>query len=248
MNAITKEHQSSIALVDPSAAALAVVPVDNSPFGRMLAASQAGISLDQLQQMMEMQERWEKVQAEKSYNKAFAAFKAEAVVIIKNQTATVGSGNNSRKYAGLHDVVSAVTPALSKHGLSASWRLTRDEKDWIEVTCTLRHVDGHAESVSMGGMPDASGAKNTLQARASTKTYLERYTLKAICGVAESDDDNDGAGGSSADRFTLEWIEYALSHRSNQAEFDKVCKDARAAFNEARNSVGLKAFNKAVAA
>ncbi len=31
----------------------------------------------------------------------------------------------------------------------------------------------------MGGPPDAGGAKNALQARASTKSYLERYTLKA---------------------------------------------------------------------
>ncbi len=48
----------------------------------------------------------------------------------------------------------------------------------------------------MGGPPDAGGAKNAIQARASTKTYLERYTLKAICGLSEQDDDDDGAGGS----------------------------------------------------
>lgn len=86
----------------------------------------------------------------------------------------------------------AVTPALSRHGLSTAWKLTRDEKDWLEVTCTLKHVGGHSESVSMGGPPDAGGAKNALQARASTKSYLERYTLKAICGVAEGGDDGDG--------------------------------------------------------
>jgi len=50
----------------------------------------------------------------------------------------------------------------------------------------------------MGGPPDAGGAKNAIQARASTKTYLERYTLKAICGLSEQDDDDDGAGGSSS--------------------------------------------------
>ena len=97
-----------------------------------------------------------------------------------------------KEYAELHDVVDAVTPALSRHGLSTAWKLTRDEKDWLEVTCTLKHVGGHSESVSMGGPPDSGGAKNALQARASTKSYLERYTLKAICGVAEGGDDSDG--------------------------------------------------------
>jgi hypothetical protein len=47
----------------------------------------------------------------------------------------------------------------------------------------------------MGGPPDTGGAKNLIQARASTKTDLERYTLKAICGVAEGGEDDDGAGG-----------------------------------------------------
>ncbi|WP_439586939.1 hypothetical protein [Hydrogenophaga sp.] len=44
----------------------------------------------------------------------------------------------------------------------------------------------------MGGPPDAGGAKNAIMARASTVTYLERYTLKAITGLSEQDDDDDG--------------------------------------------------------
>jgi hypothetical protein len=94
---------------------------------------------------------------------------------------------------------SAQPPALSRHGLSSSWKLTKDDRDWIEVTCYLRHVGGHEESVSMGGPPDTGGAKNAIQARASTKTYLERYTMKAITGLSEQDDDNDGAGAGRGD-------------------------------------------------
>lgn len=167
----------------------AVAP--SSPVAMMLAARAQGASLEEIGQMMDLQERWERREAEKAYNVAFAAFKAEAVRIIKGREVTDGP-LRGRSYAELHNVVDAVTPALSKHGLSASWKLSRDEKDWIEVTCTLRHVGGHSESVSAGGPPDAGGAKNALQARASSITYLERYTLKAICGVAEGGDDTDG--------------------------------------------------------
>jgi len=163
----------------------------NSPMGMMMAAMRQGASLEQVEKMMDLQQRWERQEAAKSYNTAFAAFKAEAVRIIKGREVTDGP-LRGRSYAELHDVVDAVTPALSKHGLSASWKITKDDKDWIEVTCTLKHVEGHSESVSMGGPPDAGGAKNALQARASTKSYLERYTLKAICGVAEGGDDTDG--------------------------------------------------------
>lgn len=162
-----------------------------SPMGMMLAAMSQGASLEQVEKMMDLQDRWERKEAEKSYNAAFAAFKAEAVRIIKGRKVTDGP-LRGKEYAELHDVVDAVTPALSRHGLSTAWKLTKDEPQWIEVTCTLKHTSGHSETVSMGGPPDAGGAKNALQARASTKSYLERYTLKAICGVAEGGDDSDG--------------------------------------------------------
>ena len=162
-----------------------------SPMGMMMAAMGQGASLDQLEKMMGMQVAWETREAEKAYNRAFAEFKAEAVRILKATKVTNGP-LAGKSYAELHNVVDAVTPALSRHGLSASWKLTKDERDWLEVTCILKHVDGHSESVSMGGPPDVGGAKNALQARASSKSYLERYTLKAICGVAEGGDDTDG--------------------------------------------------------
>lgn len=175
----------------------------NSPAAMMMQAMSQGADLAQIEKMMDLQDRWERKEAEKAYNAAFAAFKAEAVRIVKGRKVTDGP-LRGKEYAELHDVVDAVTPALSRHGLSTAWKLTRDEKDWIEVTCTLKHIGGHSESVSMGGPPDAGGAKNALQARASTKSYLERYTLKAICGVAEGGDDMDG--NPPAPRAPLELV------------------------------------------
>jgi len=176
----------------PTATSLAVP--QQSPAGMMMAALDRGASLDQIERMMDLQERFERREAEKAYNVAFAAFKAEAVRVLKGRRVTDGP-LKGKSYAELHDVVDAVTPALSANGLSASWKVSKDEPQWLEVTCTLRHTSGHSESVSMGGPPDAGGAKNAMMARASTKTYLERYTLKAICGVAEVGDDDDGNGG-----------------------------------------------------
>lgn len=170
-----------------------------TPADLLRIAVESNADLDRLERLMQLQDRWEAKEAKKAFDAAFAAFKAEAVTIIKGKDVTDGP-LRGRRYAELHDVVNAVTPALSKHGLSSSWRLTKDEKDWIEVTCYLRHVAGHEESVSMGGPPDTGGAKNAIQARASTKSYLERYTLKAITGLSEQDDDDDGGGAQDAQR------------------------------------------------
>lgn len=164
-----------------------------TPADLLRIAVESGADLDKLERLMALQTQWEAKEAKRAFDAAFSAFKAEAVTILKGRKVTDGP-LKGKSYAELHDVVNAVTPALSKHGLSSSWKLTMDEKDWMQVTCYLRHVNGHEESVSMGGPPDAGGAKNAIQARASTKTYLERYTLKAITGLSEQMDDDDGNG------------------------------------------------------
>ena len=162
-----------------------------TPMSMIQMAVQQGADIEKLQKLMDLQERWEKNEARKAFNEAFAAFKTEAVRVIKNKDVKQGP-LAGKSYAELFSVVDAVTPALSEHGLTASWSITKDEKDWIEVTCQLKHVLGHSEAVSMGGPPDVGGAKSPIQARASTISYLQRYTLKAICGVAERDDDKNG--------------------------------------------------------
>lgn len=178
-------------LAPPATKAQVPAIADTTPAGMMLTLLSKGASIEQISQMMDLQERFEKREAEKSFNAAFAAFKAEAVRVVKNRAVTAGP-LAGKSYAELFSVVDAVTPALSKHGLSAAWRITRDEPAWIEVTCTIKHSAGHSDSVAMGGPPDTGGAKNAIQARASTISYLERYTLKAICGIAEGGEDDDG--------------------------------------------------------
>lgn len=155
-----------------------------------LALSQ-GADIAKIEMLMNLQERWEEREAMKAYNKAFAAFKAETIEIIKNISVNDGP-LKGKKYADLFAVVDAATPALAKHGLSASWKMTKDEPNWIEVTCILKHELGHSQDVSMGGPPDKGGAKNEIQARASSINYLERYTFLAITGLAAKDGDRDG--------------------------------------------------------
>jgi hypothetical protein len=92
----------------------------------------------------------------------------------------------------------------------------------------------------MGGPPDAGGAKNPIQARASTITYLERYTLKAICGVAEGGEDDDGQSGGGEPLQEV-WIKRAEAAKSVE-EMMGISKEGSAAFNKARDKDGYKAF------
>jgi hypothetical protein len=234
------EDQPTPAAAPSPSRALAATP---TPADLLAIAVQNNADLDKLERLMALQERFEASNARKAYDAAFAAFKAEAVTIIKNRQVTDGPLKNKR-YAELFAVVNAVTPALSKHGLSSSWKLTKDEKDWLEVTCYLKHTAGHVESVSMGGPPDAGGAKNAIQARASTVSYLERYTLKAICGLSEQEDDTDG---TSNERRVAEWQE-RIDAAGNEAELSQVKREGGQAFSKAKDVPGFAEFMKAVAA
>lgn len=184
MNAVVVEKQPA-----PQSTALA----PTNPMQMLAVAVQQGMGVETLRELMTLKREWEADEARKMFNEAFSAFKAEAIVVVK--TTEIKDGPlKGKKHANLFDVVNAVTPSLSAHGLTISWKLTKDEKDWMEVTCTLRHVGGHFESVSMGSGPDTGPGRNAIQARGSAKAYLERYTATAILGLAAKDADDDGKG------------------------------------------------------
>jgi len=198
----------------------AVSPAPN-PMSMLQMAVSQNCDIEKLTKLMDLQERWEKNEARRAFDKAFAAFKSESIQIIKNIEVTAGP-LAGKKYADLYAVVNSTTPAMSRHGLSASWRLTKDEPSWMEVTCILRHELGHSESAAMGGPPDKGGAKNAIQERASTKSYLERYTFLAVTGLAASGEDTDGNMTVQG----LSKIESAPTMEALQAEYTAAFKAA----------------------
>lgn len=205
-----------------------------TPMQMLASAMEKGIDTAQLEKLLDLQERWEQGEARRAFNAAFADFKAEAVTIVKGTLIKDGP-LKGQKHANLHDVVIATTPKLSAHGLAISWKLTRDDKDWMEVTCTLRHIAGHSESVSMGAAPDTGPGRNAIQSRGSAKTYLERYTATAILGLAASDQDDDGskAGGDGKDKEPISENQVAdlkallSEYAADEKQFLKFCKVER---------------------
>ena len=172
-------------------ATITQTPVAITPMEMLNSAITRGDSLDKLERLMDLNDRWEKAQAKKAFIEAKAAFKASAPVITKDKT---NSQYNSR-YASIGSVVNAVNEALSKHGLDADWQF--DQSSGIRVTCILTHVAGHSESVSLVGTPDTSGAKNPLQQIKSTLTYLKLATFEAVTGIATKEGNRDDDGNAS---------------------------------------------------
>lgn len=170
----------------------------NSPADLASHILKFGGNLDNLEKMIELQERHEANQARKAFHKAMAEFKSNPPEIVKNQLVKYKKKDGSvteYKHARLGDIASAIGSSLGKYGLHATWKTEQEDK--IKVTCFITHELGHSESTSLSADPDPSGSKNPIQAIASTVSYLERYTLLAITGLAANDQDDDGKGADT---------------------------------------------------
>ena len=197
-------------------------PPNATPADLLRHALASGVDVEKLSKLMELQVLWEERESVKQFNSAFANFKAEGIKLIKSREVAQGPLKGT-SYAELFSILNTVTPALSRNGLSLSWKLTKDAPDWLEVTCVLRHEGGHAETVSMGSPPDAdrgtSKARNVIQERASAVSYLERYTAKAILGLSEQGDDDDGAGTSGLEDLVSRARSAAMGGTKSYLEF-----------------------------
>jgi hypothetical protein len=165
-----------------------------TPMELMRFAIEKGTSIEQLEKLMDLNERWEAGEAKKAFQSAMAAFKAELPEILKNRTAEFESkktgSNVSYEWADLGNVCQKLIPALSKHGITHNWR-TEQKDGKVRVTCVLSKGIHSEDRATLEAMPDDTGAKNPIQAISSTVSYLERYTFTAACGVAVKGQDND---------------------------------------------------------
>lgn len=168
-----------------------------SPATLLQIAVEKGTDIAQLEKLMDLQERWEKKEAKKAFLDAISEFQNKVPVLNKSKTAKIQSakGTFSYKYADLGSITRQIKNALQHCGLSYRWEFA-DNNGSMKVTCIISHRDGHSESTTMEAGKDESGAKNAIQQKGSTHTYLQRYTLIGALGLSTADGDNDGNNGT----------------------------------------------------
>lgn len=155
------------------------------------------IDVDKLEAFLKVQMQWEANEAKKAYVQAMSEFKVNPPEILKDKNVKYHTqkGDVDYNHATLHNVTTKINTELSKHGLTASW-VTSQANGSIKVTCKITHIMGHSEETCLSAAPDATGSKNPIQAIGSTVTYLQRYTLLALTGLATADQDDDGKEGA----------------------------------------------------
>lgn len=215
------------------------------PQGMIKLAIEKNADLDKLEKLLDIQIKWEQNEAKKAYVIAMAKFKENPPKIDKDKHVkfNTSKGVTEYKHASLANVTEKINSDLSKHGLSASW-ITKQNGS-VCVTCKITHDKGHSEETSLSAPADVSGSKNPIQAIASTISYLQRYTLLSLCGLATREMDDDAQTAVPKVYITGEQLSRIRDYIDNFKQFDEVrfCKVIGC---ESINKIECKDFDKAI--
>jgi hypothetical protein len=124
-----------------------------------------------------------------------AAMTAALVAAQREMTNAVKDGKNPHfksEYATLASVLNAVRDPLLKHGIAMSQHPTT-EGNTVSVRTLLMHTSGGWLSSACS----ATAKNNDPQSVGSAISYLRRYSLAAVCGIAQEDDDGSAASSSA---------------------------------------------------
>ena len=118
---------------------------------------------------------------------------ASALAIAQGQIENASKGainpHFRSKYADLAEVLNTVRPVLAANGLSLTQMPGMDEVGNVTVETMLMHKSGEW----LSSVITVPVAKKDAQGVGSAVTYARRYSLAAICGIAQEDDDGNAA-------------------------------------------------------
>lgn len=102
------------------------------------------------------------------------------------------------KYADLSEILNTIRPVMSKHGLAVV-QFPSYESSVASVETVLTHKSGEW----MSGIASCRVTKDDAQGYGSALTYLRRYSLSAVCGISQEDDDGQASVKQSPSKPVL---------------------------------------------
>jgi hypothetical protein len=119
-----------------------------------------------------------------SLAKALAAAQGE----IGNAGRNAKNPHFKSTYADLAEIINTVRPVLARHGLAVA-----QFPGYADGLVTVETILTHASGEWLSGTSAAPATKSDPQGVGSAITYLRRYSLAAVCGIAQEDDDANAA-------------------------------------------------------
>lgn len=122
-------------------------------------------------------------------SKALAAAQTEMGRAAKDST----NPHFKSKYADLNSCLDAVLPALNKHGIALT-QFPGNDDERISLVTMLTHSSGQY----MGSEATMKAERAGPHAHGSALTYLRRYSVAAVCGLMQEDDDGNTAQAATS--------------------------------------------------
>lgn len=122
--------------------------------------------------------------------KELATALSAAQLEIENASKNAANPHFRSKYADLAEVLNTVRPVFAKHGLGIL-QFPSYENGTASVETVLTHTSGEF----IAGVSSCHVTKDDAQGVGSATTYLRRYSLAAVAGIAQEDDDAESAIG-----------------------------------------------------
>lgn len=189
--------------------------------GELIAQAIANPSVDpaRLTAFLEFKLRVDAIEAEKEFNRDFAAAMQEMPHIVKRGVIDMGA-KGKMAFATYEDIDTIIRPIEQRYGFARTFS-TEPSKDGITVTLVLMHRSGHSIKSTRFMPPDTGAGRNGMQATGSAESYAKRYLTNGVWNLVTVGQDNDG---TRAEPITQEQIDQV---RDLLAEIGSSPNDAR---------------------
>ncbi len=171
--------------------------------------------------------------SEKIDKLAIALSKAQAVMETADKSSTNPFFHSS--YADLAEVWEACRKPLTDNGLSVIQSISSSQKNqfdmvlqtkegprkatgiWLVVTSRLLHISEQwiEDTIEMPVEADP-------QSIGKITTYIRRYALMALCGIAPEDDDGESAAGRDQRKLVDQTAHYCKEHKTKFFKSEKM--------------------------
>ena len=213
---IAPAQTNEVSIQDGAMSPVAVQDGAMSPLAIVArAAADPNVDADKLAKLYDIQERYERRQAEIAYQRDMNIVQQRVRKAIKNRR----NDQTSSDYANLEAVLAALRPVQTEMGFSLSFGTVPPiVEGTIRMECEIMHREGHSKIKHFDCPVDGVGIKGNpnktpTHAAASSVSYAQRILNVIAFNLSTGyDDDGNGAGGAKPDpeREKAErWIERA---------------------------------------
>ena len=154
-------------------------------------ARDPAVDVARIDALISLKERMEARDAEKEFNRDFAAAMLEMPRVTKRGVKDMG-GKGQIPYATYEDVDAAIRPVEVKHGFARSFLTRPADKPGCVMVLRLTHRAGHSITSERYCRPDPGPGRNDTQAEGSGESYGRRYLTLAIWNIVTVGADDDG--------------------------------------------------------